>query len=59
MRIFGILLLVCVSVGAAACGQKGPLVLPDARTKAPVPIAKPAISDDEKSKEKAKPAAGP
>jgi predicted small lipoprotein YifL len=48
--------LLCLALAAAACGQKGPLVLPDARTKAPVPVAAPAVPDEDKNKEKAKPA---
>jgi predicted small lipoprotein YifL len=59
MRTAHFLPLLCVALAAAACGQKGPLVLPDARTKAPVTVAKPAVPDEDKNKEKARPAPGP
>jgi len=51
-------LLVALACVAAACGQKGPLLLPDAKTKAPVQVTTPAIPVDKKNKDDAAPARG-
>jgi len=59
MRLARLPLLIALAVSAAACGQKGPLILPDAKTKAPVPVTAPALPDDKKNKDKAEPARGP
>jgi predicted small lipoprotein YifL len=59
MRIVHYCLLLAISTGLAACGQKGPLVLRDSRTKAPVPVvapAPPATNPDSDRKKTANPA---
>lgn len=58
MRLACLPLLFIVAWSAAACGQKGPLLLPDAKTKAPVPATAPAPPDDKKDKDKPAPARG-
>ena len=59
MRPTHLPLLIVLASSVTACGQKGPLLLPDAKTKAPVPVATPAIPDDKKKKDNAEPAHGP
>jgi predicted small lipoprotein YifL len=52
-------LLIALACSAAACGQKGPLILPDAKTKAPVPVTAPAVPNDKEKKDSVEPTHGP
>ena len=59
MRLSRLPLLILLAASLHACGQKGPLLLPDAKTKAPVPDTTTAVPDDKKKKDTVEPAHGP